>query len=69
MSAGAFGGFLQLGIKPYEYDIFVDEYAAMTPKETGAVDPALVHPQERVDEAVRYVVETYEGHIAPCPTS
>lgn len=64
-SAGAFGGFQELGVNPYVYDIFVDEYAAMTPKEKGSVDPALVHPQERVDGAVRYVVEAYEGHIAP----
>ncbi|HEX6372860.1 MAG TPA: hypothetical protein VF006_28315 [Longimicrobium sp.] len=65
MGAGAFGGFSQMGIEPYKYDIFVNEYAAMTPKEKGSVDPALVHPQERVDEAVRYVVETYDTHVAP----
>lgn len=65
MSAAAFGGFLQLGVDPYKYDLFDDEYAAMTPKEKGSVDPALVHPQERVDEAVRYVVGTYERHVAP----
>lgn len=65
MGAVAFGGFLQMKIEPYKYDIFVGEYAEMTPKQKGAVDPALVHPQERVDEAVRYVVGNYERHIAP----
>lgn len=65
MGSGAVGNFSVLDITPYKYDIFVDEYAGLTPKQKGAVDPMLVHPQERVDEAVRYLVGNYETQVDP----
>lgn len=65
LGAAAVAGFLQMGIDPYKYDIFADDYADLTPKQKGAIDPELVHPQARVDEAVRYVVGNYEQYVAP----
>ncbi len=59
------GGLSQLGYQPSSYSIYVDEYAALTPREKGTVDPALVHPQERVDGAVRYLIHAYDTLADP----
>lgn len=47
------------------YDIYVEEYAALTPREKGKIDPALIHPQERVDGAVSSLINTYLTVAAP----
>ncbi|MDQ1920280.1 hypothetical protein [Massilia pseudoviolaceinigra] len=59
------GGFAQTGVVPRQYDIYDSAYASLTPKQKGAVDPALVHPQERVDAAVRFIVDTHERYVVP----
>lgn len=59
------GGFAQTGVVPRKYDIYDSAYASLTPKQKGAVDPALVHPQERVDAAVRFIVDTHERYVVP----
>lgn len=59
-SAGA--SFLNAGAKPHQYDLFVMEYAELTPKQKAAIDPDLVHPQERIDEARACLLDIHERH-------
>jgi hypothetical protein len=59
-SAGA--SFGNAGIKPHLYDLFVMEYAALTPKQKAAVDPDLIHPQVRIEGGLAYVLDVHEQH-------
>lgn len=59
------GDLLNSNYEPWQYNIFVSKYSALTPREKGAVDPALVHPQERIDGAVRFLIEAYDKLAEP----
>ncbi len=59
------GGLSELSHTKASYDIFVEEYAGLTPREKGKVDPALVHPQERIDGAVRFLIHIYDTVAEP----
>lgn len=52
-------------VKPRSYDVFVSEYAALTPKEKALIDPELVHPQERVEGAVAFLLDAHERYALP----
>jgi hypothetical protein len=59
-SAGA--SFLNAGVKPHRYDLFVMKYAKLTPKQKAAVDPDLIHPHERIEAALAYLLDAHEQH-------
>jgi len=58
-------GLNNAGAKKTHYNVYESTYAGLTPKQKSLIDPELVHPQKRVEEAVAFLLDAHEQLAQP----
>ncbi len=53
------------GAKETRYEVYESTYGGLTPKEKSLIDPELVHPQKRVEEAVMFLLDVHDQFAQP----
>lgn len=54
-----------MGAEPWKYDIFTQPYDGMTPREKKGISSMVIHPQERVESAIEFLIQAFELHAQP----
>lgn len=49
----------------YYYDLYLGEYMNMTPRQRKGITSETTHPQERIEEGVRFLQDAYMAHVQP----